>query len=138
MENWKEYGAVCAIGSVGYSALEVLWRGFTHWTMAVAGGVGYLLLYKNDLRMRGQTLVRRCAAGCALLTAVEFVSGCLVNLVGRKKVWDYSHLPGNLLGQVCPLYTALWFLLCVPVLPLSGFLHGRLGRPGAVSREIPA
>lgn len=41
MEKFKEYAAVCTVGSVGYSAIEVLWRGFTHWTMALTGGVGF-------------------------------------------------------------------------------------------------
>ena len=63
MEKLREYAAVCTIGSVGYSAIEVLWRGFTHWTMALAGGVGFLLLYLADLRMAGRSLVEKCAAG---------------------------------------------------------------------------
>ena len=61
MEKLREYAAVCTIGSVGYSAIEVLWRGFTHWTMALAGGVGFLLLYLADLRMAGRSLVEKCA-----------------------------------------------------------------------------
>lgn len=75
MEKLKEYAAVCTVGSVGYSAIEVLWRGFTHWTMALTGGVGFLLLYLTDLRMTGRSMLQKCAAGSLVLTAVEFVAG---------------------------------------------------------------
>lgn len=79
MEKFKEYAAVCTVGSVGYSAIEVLWRGFTHWTMALTGGVGFLLLYLTDLRMTGRSMLQKCAAGSLVLTAVEFVAGCIIN-----------------------------------------------------------
>ena len=54
MEKFKEYAAVCTVGSVGYSAIEVLWRGFTHWTMALTGGVGFLLLLIIALLATGE------------------------------------------------------------------------------------
>lgn len=79
MTKLKEYAAVCTVGSMGYSLIEIVWRGFTHWTMAVTGGIGFLLLYLTNLRMAGKTLLSRCAAGCAVLTSVEFLAGCIVN-----------------------------------------------------------
>ena len=134
MEKFKEYAAVCTVGSVGYSAIEVLWRGFTHWTMALTGGVGFLLLYLTDLRMTGRSMLQKCAAGSLVLTAVEFVAGCIINRGCRLGVWDYSRRKGNLLGQICPLYSAFWFLLCIPVLPLSRALRERLCQGGSGRR----
>ena len=51
----------------------------------------------------------------AIITAIEFAAGCIVNLWLQMDVWDYSFLPLNLFGQVCLLYTFLWALLCIPV-----------------------
>ena len=31
-------------GGIGYSFIEVLWRGFTHWSMFLLGGFCYLLM----------------------------------------------------------------------------------------------
>ena len=42
---------------------------------------------------------------------------------------------GNLFGQVCPLYAILWFLLCIPVMPLGRMLRNRLSPPPFV-RQI--
>lgn len=136
MLKLREYAAVYTIGSIGYSVIEILWRGFTHWTMAVAGGAGFLLLYLTELKMAGKALAQKCAVGCALLTSVELAAGCIVNLALRMNVWDYSGFRGNLLGQVCPLYSALWFLLCIPVMPLSHVVQRRLRRSDAVNRAI--
>ena len=104
---WKvrECGIVYVIGSLGYSMIEILWRGFTHWTMALTGGLCFLLLYHIDGRHPQEKLPAKCLRGACWITAIEFLVGCLVNL---KLKW-------NLLGQVCPLYFALWFLLCIPV-----------------------
>ena len=111
----KECGIIYLIGSVGYSLIEILWRGFTHWTMAVTGGVCFLLLYQIDGRHETERLPAKCLRGACWITAIEFIVGCVVYLKLKWAVWDYSDLFGNLLGQVCPLYFALWFLLCVPV-----------------------
>ena len=53
----------------------------------------------------------QAAAGAAVVLAVEFASGCVLNLWLGLGVWDYSGLPGNVLGQICPAFGLLWFLL---------------------------
>ena len=114
---WKvrECGIVYVIGSLGYSMIEILSLGFTHWTMALTGGLCFLLLYHIDGRHPQEKLPAKCLRGACWITAIEFLVGCLVNLKLKWKIWDYSNIFGNLLGQVCPLYFALWFLLCIPV-----------------------
>ena len=41
---------VFLIGCVGYSALEILWRGFTHWSMALTGGGCMVAIYELNCR----------------------------------------------------------------------------------------
>ena len=135
MERAKEYAAVCLIGSVGYSTIEILWRGFTHWTMSVAGGIGFLLLYLTDLELREKHILQKCLTGCILLTELEFIMGCIVNRICQMHVWDYSAEKGNVMGQICPLYTVFWFLLSLPVFILSAIIRGCL-RPAAIGRKI--
>lgn len=129
-----EYGAVFCIGMLGYSALEILWRGYTHWTMSLTGGTCLVLLDQLALHTAQWGLMRRCAAGCGVITGVEFLVGCVVNLLLDWNVWDYSHMPFQLLGQVCLGFSMLWFLLCIPLLMgaplLRRVLQRRLRRPG--------
>ncbi len=95
------------LGAVGYPALEVLWRGRTHPSMALAGGLGAAMIHRihqTDLPALGKSLL--CGAG---ITAIEAACGLLWNR--QYQVWDYRRMPLNWRGQVCVPYTALWCLL---------------------------
>lgn len=111
----KELFTVFCIGAVGYSLLEIMWRGFTHWTMAVTGGICFSLIYAVCMRFPHMSLFGKCLWGAAVITAIEFTVGCIVNKGLHMRVWDYSNQPMNLYGQICLPYSLLWFALCVPV-----------------------
>jgi hypothetical protein len=49
--------------------------------------------------------------GALIVLAVEFASGCILNLWLGLGIWDYSNQPGNVLGQICPAFGLLWFLI---------------------------
>ena len=102
-------------GGACYGIVEILWRGRTHWSMLITGGVCFLTLFKLFGRIKDFTMAKKCLIGSAVITAYEFVSGMFFNRILKLKVWDYSDRPFNIKGQICPLYSALWGLLCVPV-----------------------
>ena len=114
----KKYFWLGLAGALAYPLLEFAWRGYSHWSMAVAGGLCLMLLALLQQRLRHKSLRLRCLAGAAVITAVEFTAGCLVNLGLGLHVWDYSQMPGHVLGQICPFFCCLWFLLCIPVFGL--------------------
>ena len=114
-------------GGLGYSVLEILWRGFTHWTMFLLGG---LTPDRSSARPRApRTPAPRwfcCFCSAAAVTMLEFATGCLVNLLLGWNVWDYRGQPLNLLGQVCIGFTALWFLLSIPVAELGLWMKDKI------------
>ena len=126
LQKLKESSLIYLIGSVGYTVIEILWRGFTHWTMAITGGICFSLVYKMNLRCAGKKLWNKCFRGATIITSVEYVVGCIVNLKLKWDVWDYSNLFLNIKGQVCLLYTALWFFLSIPMIFLSTLLHKKI------------
>ena len=100
MEKLREYAAVCTIGSVGYSAIEVLWRGFTHWTMALAGGVGFLLLYLADLRMAGRSCQQALrVARVGLFPAERKPAGTDLSILLSALV--FALYPGDAIQRPC-------------------------------------
>ncbi|MGM9647022.1 MAG: hypothetical protein ACI3YH_02690 [Eubacteriales bacterium] len=109
------------LGAVGYPLIELAWRGRTHWTMSLAGGISMVLLL----------LISRAALplpvlwilGALAITAVEFAIGCVVNLGLGWNIWDYSMLPMNLLGQICLPFTAVWFILSIPAVSLCQIIE---------------
>ena len=92
------------VGGSGYVGMELLWRGRSHISMFLAGGVCFLLLGQLD-RTRFSPSVK-CLLGAAVITAVELLIGLFANRDYR--VWDYRRMPCNFLGQICLSYSLLW------------------------------
>ncbi len=92
------------LGGGLYTALELLWRGRSHWSMFLLGGgcfLGLGRIGKGRLPLPAQPL-----AGSALITAGELCTGLLVNRSYR--VWDYRREPMNFRGQICLPFSLLW------------------------------
>ncbi len=117
-------------GGACYNLIEILWRGYTHWSMFFLGGVCFQWGGLIARRFRRHCLAVRCVLCSAAVTVSEFLCGCLVNLRFHLHVWDYSNQPFNLLGQICLLYSFLWGLLSIPAMPLYTALQRSLKRPG--------
>jgi len=124
--KFREYAVVYAIGSVGYRFIEVLWRGRTHWTMGIVGGICFLLMYISDFLLKNVRLALKALISAANITAVEFFSGLLINRVFCLGVWDYSGMRFNLLGQISLLYSVFWYFLCIPALILCRIVRRRV------------
>lgn len=119
----KKYALCFLLGAVGYSAIEVIWRGYTHWTMMIAGGVCFIIFSVVEERLRDRGLPLK-AAVCGLgVTAVEFIFGVLFNLIFKMNVWDYSNMPFNIWGQICPIFTLLWAGVAIAFLPLAEVIN---------------
>ena len=102
------------VGGGLYVALEIFWRGRSHVSMFLAGGAALFLLGGLAARFPSWPLLVTSAAGAVVITAIEYVTGAVVNVKLGLNVWDYSGLPLNAYGQICVRYSLLWFLLCVP------------------------
>lgn len=111
-------------GSCAYPTLEMIWRGRTHYSMAIAGGMCMVLIEKICCeQLAGKSIPVRCLAGSGIITGVELCIGLLVNDLFKLNVWDYSDLPMNLFGQVCLPYSLLWFGLTLPAMALCKMLR---------------
>ena len=126
-----EYLILFAIGGVAYYCIELLWRGFSHWSMLLAGGLCFVLLglinyhYEYDMSLIAQTVI-----GGLVITAVEFLAGLIVNVWLGLNVWDYSDLPYNFLGQICLPYIYLWQWLSLVGIVLNDYTrHWLFGEP---------
>ena len=105
-----------SVGGLAYAIIELLWRQRTHWTMIITGGICFLALFRIFKRLKNIKLIYKCFIGSSVITAIEFVVGVIVNIQLKMDVWDYSSMPFNLWGQICPVYSLLWFGLTIPIL----------------------
>ena len=108
----EKYTILFAIGGMAYFLLEVLVRGYSHYSMFLCGGACFLccgLLNEN-----------------VKITVLELITGFIVNVWLKMDIWDYSHLPYNFKGQICLLYSVFWFLISSVAIVLDDFLRYKL------------
>lgn len=123
----KRLNILFVIGGVLYVIVELLWRGYTHWSMFLLGGMAFVAIGGlNEFLPWNISLLRQMFYGSIIVTILEFITGYIVNIICHWGVWDYSHLPFNIKGQVCLLYTFLWFLLSGVVIIVDDFLRWKL------------
>lgn len=112
-----------ALGGLLYAAVEILWRGYTHPSMIVVGGICFVLIGLLNEWFPRMPVPVQMAVGALEVTAVEFLSGCVLNLWLGLHIWDYSNVPGNVLGQVCLPFTVAWFFLAYVAIRAEDRLH---------------
>ena len=117
MRNICKHLLLFAMGGSIYLCIEIVWRGFmksspTHWAMFIVGGIVFLILGNINERLTWDIpLVHQCVVGTVAVIFIEFISGCILNLWLGLAIWDYSDMPMNILGQICPQFALAWFAL---------------------------
>ena len=121
-----EYVFIYFLGASIYCSLEILYRGWTHWSMFIVGGGCFLLMYL----ISGTTvpLWSKWLISAVTISTVELFSGLILNTLLGLGVWDYSANAFNIAGQVCPLFSLIWLLLSVPGIALCLYLRSLLQR----------
>jgi uncharacterized membrane protein len=120
--KWIEKSAMFLLGGVGYVSLEILWRGWSHFSMFLAGGSCFLLLGWLD-KMKNTPLWLRGILGSAVITGVELVTGLIFNR--NFQVWDYRSAPLNFMGQICLPFTLLGMPISVGAMLLYRTVEGK-------------
>jgi len=115
-----KYIILFLIGGATYFLIEILWRGYSHWTMFLLGGLCFVSVglinnvFPWEMKIELQSII-----GSVLITTLEFIVGVIVNIHLKWNVWDYSDLPFNILGQVCLPFTMLWMILSFVIIILD-------------------
>ena len=122
--RWVKALVLMGIGGAIYAVIELIWRGHTHWTMALLGGLLFVLIGAiNEDIPWCIPLWRQGVIGALIVTWAELVAGLVLNVWLRLGIWDYSNLPGNFMGQICPQFTAAWVLLSIVAVVLDDWLR---------------
>jgi len=58
-------------------------------------------------------LIAQAGISALAVIATEFVAGLILNVALGLGIWDYSNMPGNIMGQVCPQFALLWFVVSI-------------------------
>lgn len=117
-------GCLFLIGGAIYVLIELVYRGYSHWTMFLLGGLCFVLIGGvNEYIPWEMPLWLQAGIGAVIITALEFICGCIVNLALGWDVWDYSNTPLNILGQVCLPFAIIWFVIAHAGIVLDDYLR---------------
>lgn len=126
MKKLYKYVALLLVGGGIYVLLELIWRGRSHWTMFLLGGICFVSLgLINEIISWEMLLWQQVLIGACIITCLEFMTGCMVNLWLGWAVWDYSGLSGNILGQICPQFFILWLPVALIAIIMDDWLRYR-------------
>lgn len=114
-------------GGALYVLVELLYRGYSHYSMFIVGGLCFILigLLNDGLFNWKMALNSQMTLSALIITIVEFTAGAILNLGLGLDIWDYSDQPYNLHGQICLLYTCFWYLLSLPAILLDDLLRDK-------------
>lgn len=119
-----KYAFLLTVGGTVYVICELLYRGHSHWTMFLAGGICFILCgLLNEVIPWEMPLWEQMLICTLLITGVELVTGVILNLYLGLGIWDYSNVPSNVLGQICLPFCGLWFLISLPAIILDDYLR---------------
>ena len=109
-----------------YGLIEILFRGYTHWTMLVLGGFcGVFIGLLNEITPTMKVPIQMLISSI-FVTVLELIFGYILNIRLGLHIWDYSNQPFNFMGQICLVFSILWFFLSLLVIYLDDFLKSIL------------
>lgn len=124
MKKVLEYLSVFVGGGAVYALLEIIFRGYTHWSMLIVGGAAVLSLYL--LSAMHEPAWRKWIMGAVSILAIEFVAGIILNIQLDWRVWDYSAYKLNLYGQICLPFAMCWLALSIPATAICSFIRRKI------------
>ena len=126
LNNTTKNIIIFLIFGISYYLLEILWRGYSHWTMIIVGGLcGLLIGLINEITPKMNTVLQMLL-GSVIVTIIEFVTGYIINIKLDLNIWDYSNLKFNILGQISLLFSILWFFLSYIVIKLDDCIRDNI------------
>ena len=115
---------LAVIGGLIYILIELIWRGHSHISMFVLDGVCFVAIgLINELFPWELGIVWQSMIGAVLVTALEFITGLIVNIWLGLGVWDYSDVPLNIMGQICLPFSLAWMGLSAVAIILDDYLR---------------
>ena len=112
------------VGGFVYYSIEIVYRGYSHWTMILLGGICFIALGNINNVLSWETpLIAQSIIGATIITALEYITGLIVNIRLGWSVWDYSDVPLNIQGQICLPFFMVWIFVAAIGIILDDYLR---------------
>lgn len=125
MKIWRTI-VLFYLGGAAYMTLELLWRGRSHGSMFLLGGLCFLGMGVLVTHFPRLPLAVKVMLGALMVTVLELITGLLINR--QYAIWDYRGLPYNFRGQICLNFSLLWMPVTLAGMRLYDAAARRLSR----------
>ena len=116
------YSFIGWVTEVVYHAVtlgKIMNRGFLNGPVCPVYGFGMTaVLFIFDI-IGTDNLLITFAVGVIFTTAIELIAGYILYTFFHARWWDYSSMPLNLGGYICPAFSLIWGLAVVAVVRLA-------------------
>lgn len=127
MSYFFKYLFLFCTGGIAYLLIEIAFRGHTHWTMGILGGLCFVLIGLIDSIFGYElSIIIQMLLSTLIITTLELLTGLLLNVYLGLNVWDYSYLPYNFMGQICLPFSIGWFFLSFVAIVADDFIRWKL------------
>lgn len=125
IKRLTKYSILFIIGGTLYFLIEILWRGYSHLTMFILGGLCFVSIgvIKGYFFTSKKSLLMQQGMSCLVITVLELIFGLILNVRLGLGIWDYTNVKFNFMGQICLRYSILWFFLSLPTIIFYDYLR---------------
>lgn len=124
LKNILKYLILGSIGGAIYIVIELLYRGYTHWSMFCVAFFAFILIgLINEFISWNISLWKQMLIGSGIVTVLEFISGYILNIKLGLHIWNYSNVPFNIMGQICLPFSIAWFLISLIAIIADDYLR---------------
>ena len=118
-----KYFMLFCCGGMTYMTIEMVYRGYSDYTMAGLGGMAFAFIgCINNFIPWKMSLINQCLVGGILIvTPLEYLFGILFNQT--YTIWDYRNIPLNIDGQICLPFTLIWCLLSIVAIVIDDYIR---------------
>ena len=122
-----KYLVLFLIGGIAYYFIEITYRGYSHFSMIIVGGLCFTLIGSiNEFSTKNIPLLLQMLISVVLIDIVELISGIIINKILLLNVWDYSQLRFNFLGQISLNSSIAWFFLSLIAIYIDDLLRYKI------------
>lgn len=122
--NFYKIALICFAGSFAGVVVEMLWclltngyvesrAGLVYGPFNLLYGVGAVAITVALYRYRNRSGLISFAGGMLVGSIIEYLLSWGQEMMFGSVSWDYSHLPFNLNGRICLMYSVFWGVLGV-------------------------
>lgn len=124
LKIFLKYIFLFLFGGFVYVGIEILFRGYSHFSMILLGGLCFVICgLENEIFSWETPIELQMIISSIIITILELLTGLIVNVYMGLKVWDYSNMPLNFMGQICLIFSIAWLFLSLIAIVIDDYLR---------------